>query len=273
MVRNWAGWCVLVCFAALCAQAAPMRVDWEDGQWKHGVTDYTGYQQPTIVPGVGVPYSATTLSGGVTVDWTRFGTATGVHSGIGGIQPRVSALFAGAGTDGAISLGTSGDSNSAALTNYVALRIAFTQAVNVLPFVIGDVDRTSPTGTDWEDFIAVTALDGAAPVAVSYTTSPAANTLHTRFSLSGVLGTRNVANNEEGANVTVNPSGPVTSLMIYFFQGPNGIGGSAHGVWMRDIEYNPAKEVPEPGALTLGAAPWAYFFLRARRKNRETPHR
>ncbi len=256
----------MFCFA-LGLQAAPLRIDWEDGQWTHGATNYTGFQQPTVVPGVGVWYEGTTLSGDVTVEWTRFGTASGFHSGIGGIQPRVSPLFAGAGTDGAISLGTSGDSNAAALNNYVALRIAFIQAVNVLPFVIGDVDRTSPEGTSWEDFIAVTAMNGAAPVPVSYTTSPGANTLHTRFGLSGVLGTDIVANDAEGGNVIVTPTGPMTSLTIYFLQGPNGTGGAAHGVWMRDIEYNPAAEVPEPGTLTLLAAPLALFMLRTRRRN------
>ncbi len=251
--------CAIV-FAAFC-QAAPVWIDWEDGEWTHGVTTYIGFQQPTAVPGVGVPYSATTSGGAVQVQWIRYGTATGVHSGIGGIQPRVSTTFAGASTDGAISMGTSGDYNPSAMNNYVALQIAFTQAVNVLPFIIGDVDRTSATGTSWEDFIAVTAINGAAAVPVTYTPSPSYNTPHTRFGLAGVLGIASAVNTSDQGNVAIAPSGPITQLIVYFMQGPNGAGGNAHGIFIRDIGYEPVQEVPEPGTAVLSAAALIGFVL------------
>lgn len=246
--------------AALCS-AAPVWIDWEDGQWTHGVTTYIGFQQPTAIPGVGVPYAATTSGGSVQVQWIRYGTATGVHSGIGGTQPRVSTAFAGASSDGAISLGTAADYNPSAMNNYVALSIAFTQAANVLPFVIGDVDRTSPTGTTWEDFIAVAAMNGAAPVPIAYTPSPSYNVLHTRFGLAGVLGTASAVNTSDQGNVVVAPSGPITQLIVYFMQGPNGTGGSAHGVFIRDIGYEPVQEVPEPGTALLSAVALFGFLL------------
>lgn len=257
---------VCAIFAASFCHAAPVWIDWEDGQWTHGVTTYIGFQQPTALPGVGTPYVATTNGGNVLVQWIRYGTATGAHSGIGGIQPRVSAAFAGASTDGAISMGTAGDYSPSAMNNYVALSIAFTQAVNVLPFVIGDVDRTSTTGTAWEDFIAVVANNGAAPVPVAYTRSPSYNALHTRFGLAGVLGTASALNTSDQGNVVIGPSGPITQLIVYFMQGPNGTGGSAHGVFIRDIGYEPVQESPEPGtALLSGVTLCGFLMIYARR--------
>lgn len=241
---------LLVCLLAAAGMATVARatiIDWEDGQWDHGLGDQTGYNNGEA--------AGTTNSGAVTVDWAEFGGATGNHSGLGGAQPTVRTDFNGSSTDGALSIGTASDNNNVlgTLTHYVTLTISFTEAVDLLNMLLGDVDDG---GSSWEDFIAVEGRLGGAGGTLRTTTyaiNPGPtnrHTLETMFGNPGVRGTNgNVDFDSDEANVGVTFDGPIDFIRIYFHQGSGTTGTAQHGVWLRDIEYQ--NEVPEPGTLTL----------------------
>jgi len=241
---------LLLCAALLVAPPATATViDWEDGQWDNGFGSNLGYDNGAA--------TGTTNSGFVTVDWDEFGTATGNHAGLGGAQPTVRTDFNGSATDGALSIATGGDNNSGTRLNYVTLTISFSNAVNLLSMILGDVDRGG--ATTWEDFVGVEGFQGATQRTTTYSINPGPtnrHTLATMFGLAGVLGNNgNVAFDSDEANVGVTFDGPVDLIRIYFHQGSTTTGSNEHGIWLRDIEYEEtANAVPEPGtwAMALG---------------------
>lgn len=249
--------CALGLLGLIATPASATFVDWEDGNWLHGLNNFVGYQ--------GGQSSGSTNAGSVQVQWNNFGTSTGNHGGLGGQQPRVSAAFNGTATDGALSIGTGTDKNTAALLNYSTLTIFFAGPVNLLDFVMGDVDRL----TTWQDFVAVEGrLGGAAGTlrTTNYTTSPARNVLASQFGLSGVKGSNgDVAGTSDAANIEVAFNDDVDFIRIFFFQGPDVTGNSQHGVWLRDLEYEEVAQVPEPATFGLiGLGLVAIAFIRRR---------
>jgi hypothetical protein len=254
-------------FLAVCASlsAAPIVIDWEDGLWQHGATTYTGWQQPGAAPAANTGvYRGSTAGGQIVVEWRRFGTANGVHSSIGNVMPAVNGgtgatVFNGASDDGALGIGTGGDANSNALANYVKLSIWFDMTVDVIPFVIGDVDDASA----WQDFVAVEGSLGGVQRVTSYAIG-ANQANHTRLGKAGVLGINNfnAENGSEAANVTVGFDGAVDRIDVYFLQGPQGAAASAHGIWMRDLE---GTGTPEPATSLLITLPLGALLLLSRR--------
>lgn len=255
------------------AFAAPINIDWEDGQWKHGATTYTGWRQPGAAPAANTGvYSGTTSNGQVTVEWRRFGTASGAHSGIGGVMPVVNGgpgagVFNGAGDDGALAIGSASDYNGTSVfLNYVQLSIIFAEPVDLSQIVLGDVDDVS--GTAWQDLVFVRGFKQNSPVGVNYALS-ANQVQHTQFGMTGVLGVNNVnvAFDSENGNAVATFNGAVDRVDILYTHGPQGSSGNAHGIWLRDIEA--ATAVPEPSAIAYLAGPigmFAYFRNRRTRK-------
>jgi len=246
---------VFAMLGAMClAPAVPATViDWEDGTWDHGSGNQTGYSSGSA--------SGTTNDGNVTVDWAEFGTATGNHTGLGGAQPRVRTDFNGSSLDGALSIGTAGDNNAGTRQNYVTLTVAFSTSVEILEFLLGDVDRGG--AASWEDFIGVEGRIGGESgtlVTTVYAINPASpnrHTLVTMFGLDGVRGSNgDVTFDSDAANVGVSFVGRVDFIRLFFHQGTGTTGTSQHGVWLRDISY----DVPEPATWALAGAGFALLL-------------
>jgi hypothetical protein len=260
---------VLMLVAALTPGAAGAGiVDWEDGTWTFGGTDYTGWQTPgssTYSPAS--PYTGTTAGGLVTVKWSTVGSAVGFHASLGGNQPQVRTDFNGGGTDGALSVAASADNgNSGGLTNYVQLTVEFALPVDLGSFVIGDVDRSG--GSSWQDFVGVEGSLGGSSVTPSYITSTT-NTAATFAGLNGVKGTGSAPNDGATGNVIADFGGDIDTFTFYFMQGPDVSGNSQHGVWLPDFSFT---EVPEPGTLFLYGVGFTAIGL-LRRKARKTTAR
>jgi len=250
--------CLLVAAATMAPVARATVIDWQDGQWDHGSGDQLGYDNGQA--------TGTTNSGAVTVNWAEFGTATGNHSLLGGAQPTVRTDFNGSATDGALSIGTASDNNAGTLVNYVTLTVSFTDAVNLLNMLLGDVDDG---GAGWEDFIAVEGWlggSGGTLRTTTYSINPGPTNRHTAatmFGNPGVRGTNgNVDFDSDEGNVGVTFDGPVDFIRVYFHQGSGTSGTAQHGVWLRDIEY---ESVPEPGTLALVGLGFVALSLQLRK--------
>jgi hypothetical protein len=238
--------------AAFCVMpVAGALIDWEDGIWTHGGPAQTGY-------GAGQA-SGSTSDGGVnvTVSYQAFGTAVLSHSGLGGAQPQVRADFNGGVTDGALSLGIQSDRNTGLLANYGLFTIVFSAPVNLLSFIVGDVDTSTTAGTPWQDYVAVAGRLGGAggtPRTTTYATS-STNTSQAYLGLNGVSGTAAASNSSNAGEVGVSFSGTIDFLQIYYLQGPlAGVAAAQHGIYLPDISFSAATSVPEPGTfLLLGA--------------------
>jgi len=240
--------------ALLAVPAQAVLIDWEDGTWDHGSGAVVGYQ--------GGQASGSTAGGTVDVTWDVFGTSTGNHSGLNGVQPQVSNTFNGTIDDGAISLASGSDGNTTTLANYSTLTIAFDDAALINFFTMGDVDR----GSAWEDFVAVEAFLDDAAVGVTYSTAGPIHETTTYLGLAGVRGANvNVEGDSDDANIGVNFDGAVDVVRIFYLQGPQAPGNSQHGIWLRDIGYNSVGEVPEPGTVALFGAGLVGLALMRRR--------
>ena len=238
----------LVTALAYLAPAAATTIDWEDGLWDNGSGPNAGYNNGAA--------TGTTNGGTVTVDWDEFGGATGNHGSLGGAQPTVRTDFNGSSTDGALSIGTANDNNNSlgTLTRYVTLTFNFSSPVELLSFILGDVDRGSPS--TWIDFVAVEGREGGAGGTLrtaSYAINPSQHGLLTMFGNPGVRGTNgNVGFDSDDGNVGVTFDGPVDFIRLYFHQSAGVTGsGAEHGIWLQDIEYEEFESVPEPGTLAL----------------------
>ncbi|MEO8370367.1 MAG: PEP-CTERM sorting domain-containing protein [Candidatus Solibacter sp.] len=241
--------------------ASASRIDWQDGNWNGGTAN--GYTSGSA--------TGTTNGGGVTVNWAHFGTADGLQSGLGGIQPRILQTV-GDGLDGVLTLGTKNDRNTTSLLNYTTLTITFANLVDLANGALTIQDLDSNGATSWQDFVAVKAFKGANTVGVTYGIL-AAHALTTSFALDGVRGIQNIANSgatQANANVGVNFGGDLDKIVLYFFQGPLVTSGTGaeHGVWLKDIDYTAAvSPVPEPSTVALAlAGSLGMLFLRRKKK-------
>jgi hypothetical protein len=150
--------------------------------------------------------------------------------------------------------------------NYSTITLNFSSAVTVTGFGLRDVDDGS--GTSWQDFIAVSAVNGAANVGVSYNLSAGGNQqLATRHGLSGVLGINGFnPSGQATADVGFTFGGALTSMTVTFLQGPGGSSAQQHLIFLNNLTVT---SVPEASTLTLVGMAGAFgVILRWRRKRR-----
>lgn len=235
-------------------------ITWSGNTWNHtafgGNAANVGWQ-------TGMQGGTTTDTSGVslTVQHQRFGTAAASTNNMS-LQPGNGSnlLYWSATGDY--------DTNVGAPSNYGTVTLTFSSAVTVTNFGLRDVD--DGTGTSWQDFISVRALNGASSVGVTYNRADTTNQqLSTQHGMSGVLGINNInkTDADDTGNVGFTFAGAVTSLQITFLDGPGGASAVQHHIMLQNLTITP---VPEASSLVLGGLALGLFGASRRLHSRRT---
>ena len=235
-------------------------VDWEDDTWNFGGTNQLGWQSGQS--------SGASATGLVTVSFLKFGTADGTHTAFATNNISLFSGFTVGSTDGVAAFGTSGDLNGGSQTNYVLVRLSFTQAVTSVSFQVGDVDDS----TTWQDFITVDGTLTGSLVGTTYSIS-SPNQVQTNYlGKTGVLGLTDIDfayDLRTSAMVNISLSGAVDQIDIAYLQGPQGSDTADHRIWVSDVSF---VQIPEPRSVIVLVLGFATLLLsKVKNQGRRAP--